>query len=339
MHGHADILGHRRALATLWQALERDALHHAYLFEGPRGVGKLTVALRLAMAANCTGDTTALPCGVCDTCRQIAAGSHPDVMRVAADPDKATATIAVDAVREIVRKTGYHRYGGKRRFILVDPAEAMAAPAANALLKTLEEPPEGTGFVLVTHNASALLPTILSRCQRVRFGAVPEAEVTAWLAERGHAEQAQLAARLGQGCPGRALALVEGGLERRLALRDRLLEVLGGRLTDIFDWSGELTQGKRQEWRDDVEALLEVIEDLLRDVVILGASDSSGDLLNADRPEIVERWRRALWPGGVSVCARAVGDLREELLVNVTGKTSLDALLTRLATELGPFRR
>ena len=126
--------------------------------------------------------------------------------------DRASKTIGVDAIREVVRRTGYHRYGSRRRFVFIEPAEAMQPAAANALLKTLEEPPEGTGFILNCTNASALLPTILSRCQRVRFGAVAADELTTWLQARGHGESSARAARLSQGCPGRALALLDGDL-------------------------------------------------------------------------------------------------------------------------------
>lgn len=339
MQGTGDILGHGPNLARLWGALERERLHHAYLFEGPRGVGKRTVAVRLAMAANCTGapDVAARPCGACSACRLVAAGTHPDVLLLAPDPSRASGTIAVDDVREVVRQTGYRRYTGRRRFVIVDPAEAMQAAAANALLKTLEEPPEGTGFVLVSHNASALLPTILSRCQRVRFGAVPSDALAPWLADRGHPEHAAVAARLAQGCPGRAVELVEGGLDRRLALRSRLLEVLGGRLPDLFDWSADLTGGKRQDWRGDVELVASILEDLLRDVVVL-ASGAGVPLLDPDLEPVLSRWAGALWPDGVEVCRRAIDDLRADLEVNVSGKTAVDALLTRVATELGPAR-
>lgn len=337
MEGPHDILGHGPILARLDSALAQGRIHHAYLFEGPRGVGKRTVAQRFAMAANCEAES-GRPCGSCSACRLVLAGNHPDVLVLSPDPSRASGTIAIDEVREIVRQTGYRRYTGRRRVVIVDPAEAMQAPAANALLKTLEEPPEGTGFVLVSHNASALLPTILSRCQRIRFGAVPHDQLANWLRERGHGETAHAAARLAQGCPGRALELVEGGLDGRLELRTRLFEVLGGRLPALFDWSAELTGGKRQDWREDVELLARIVEDLLRDVVVVG-SGSDVPLLEPELEPVLRRWAGVLWPDGVEVCRRAIEDLRADLEVNVTGKTALDAFLTRLATELGPARR
>ncbi len=336
MHsGTADILGHHTVIDRLWDALARGVLHHAYLFEGPSGVGKRMVALRLAMAANCTGTESGdrPPCGRCPPCKQIAAGSHPDVIVLAPDPKRATAIIPVDAVREVVRVAGYHRYNSKRRFILIDPAEALQPAAANALLKTLEEPPEGTGFILIATHASALLPTIVSRCQRVRFSAVPEADITQWLTTQ-RKDQPELAARLSLGCPGKALALAEGRLASRADMRQSLVHALHGGSSSIFDWSAKLTKGSRQEWSARVEALMALIEDLLRDVVVLG-SGSSAPLLNVDNRPLVEKWQAALWPRGVGACQAAIAEAREEMLVNVQGKLVLDAMLLRIRHELG----
>ncbi len=337
MVGTADILGHSRTVDQLWSALAQDTLHHAYLFEGPAGLGKHMLALRLAMAANCTDPGSRPPCGACPTCRQIAAGTHPDVITLGPTADRATANIPVEAIREIVRQSGYHRYNARRRFIIIDPVEAMGPSAANALLKTLEEPPQGTGFVLIASNASALLPTILSRCQRIRFGVVPIAEISQWLRSRG-IEDADLVARFAQGCPGRALDLADGGLAERLALRSRLLDVLAGRLQNVFDWSTEVVDGKRQVWVRRVEDVLEVMEDLLRDVVVCGAG-GGGELQNSDIPAVVQKWTAALWPSGVEACAAAMQETRDNLEVNVTGKTAVDALVLQLKKELGPACR
>ena len=288
------------------------------------------------MASNCTGGGDELPCGACPTCRQILSGTHADVIVLEPDAKRATANISVDSVREVVRLAGFHRYNARRRFVLIDPTEALGPAAANALLKTLEEPPDGTGFILIASNASALLPTILSRCQRIRFGAVPEPEIAAWLEKLGHPDSAS-ASHLAQGCPGRALALATGGLGERTALRTRLLDVLAGRLQNIFDWSQTVVDGKRQEWSPRVEAILEIIEDLLRDVVACAAGNER-PLQNRDIPEVVERWRSALWPSGVQTCADAIEEARRSLSVNVSGKTVLDALLATLKRELGPAR-
>jgi len=301
-------------------------------------VGKYTVALYLAQLANCEDATADHPCGRCGTCRQIAASSHPDVIHLLPDPSRASPTISVAQVREVVRRTGYHRYNARRRFILVDPAEAMNAPAANALLKTLEEPPAGTGFILIATNASSLLPTIRSRCQQVRFAAVEESEILRWLNGKG-VDHAERVARMCHGCPGRAMALVNGGLAEQTALRDDLLQVIGADLDHIFSWSSKLTAGKsRAVWSARVLRLLDTIDELLRDAAIVG-SNADQPLLNADMPQVVTQWSQALWPAGVTRCAAATAQARTNLERNVSGRLLVEALITRIATELGSARR
>lgn len=335
------LVGHAATLDRLTRAHDDGRLHHALLIEGPPGVGKHTLARRLALAVNCAaprgagllGPPAPRPCGQCPPCRQILAGTHPDVITLVPDPEKASQTIAVDQIREVVRVSGYHRHSAARRFVIVDPAEAMLPAAANALLKTLEEPNAGTTFILVASHARALLPTILSRCQRVRLGAVPEAELAAWLGERGHPDGPRLA-RLSMGCPGHALRLAEGELAERATLRDGLVRAVSGDLAALYEFSEKLCKGTRPEWSPRVEAVLGVLEDLLRDASIRGAGATS-PLLDEDARAIADDWGARLWPDGVARVSEAIAETREMLAVNVAGRTLLDALMARVRSELG----
>ncbi len=332
--GREEHIGHERMLEPLYRAAESDGLHHAYLLEGPVGVGKRQVADLLAMTANCTAPSpSARPCGHCNTCRTIRDGTHPDVMVLEPDASKASATIPVDAVREVIRQAGYHRYGARRRVVIVDPAEAMAEPAANALLKTLEEPPAGTGFFLVTHNAQALLPTIRSRCQRVRMGAVPTGRIARWLEAR-KVDDAAVLAELALGCPGRALELSGKGLATRAQLRAQLFDVLNGPIDGVFEFSQVLCKGARTDYAKRVDALVHLVEDLLRDVVVVGAGGDAG-LLNADAADDVRAMARRLYPDGVMRCSEAVQDARDQLAVYVSGRLVVDGLLCRMRQALG----
>jgi DNA polymerase-3 subunit delta' len=327
------LVGHQRVVQRLWEAMAADRLHHAYLFEGPQGVGKRTLATLVALGANCEAAPAKRPCGLCPTCKSIAEGTHPDVIVLEPDKSKASATIPVAAVREVIRQAGYRRYAARRRVVIVDPAEAMQEAAANALLKTLEEPPEGTGFLLVTHNASALLPTIRSRCQRVRMGAVPVRDIERWLQRRG-VEEAPALARLALGCPGRALALSGDGLEARAALRDELFAVLRGTVDDVFAFSQRLCSGNRAQWSKRVDRLLTLLEEVLRDVVVVG-SGGRQELLNDDARDDLRGLARRLYPGGVTRCAEALQLCRDDLEVYVSGRLAVDALLCRVRQALG----
>lgn len=333
------LVGHGVVLARLWDALKRDTLHHALLIEGPVGVGRSPVARLLAMASNCDGaplgDLDTSPCGACRSCVAITMGNHPDVLRLEPDADKAGGTIAVEDVREVLRKASYARYMGRRRFVVIEPAEALPPAAANALLKTLEEPPPGTHFVLIASQVASLLPTIRSRCQVVRMGPVPFDALVPWLRARGLAEPERIAAA----CRGRpALALVPELVQRRTERRDALLTALDGDTAARIAWAQALVAGKRQEWATAVDDVLDAVEDLLRDAALAAV----GSNLPRAAPDVAERtaaWGARAWPDGLTRCAAAVEEARAQLAVYVAGRMVLDALAARLAHELGPPRR
>ena len=328
------VLGHEQLLERLCAFVREDALHHALLFEGPAGVGKRLVAQYLSLFANCEDQPDGPPCGRCNSCVQILAGTHPDIIVVEPRTDRASRTIALEDVREVIRQAAFRRYSARHRFVVIDPAEAMQPAAANALLKTLEEPNPGTGFILVCANAGALLPTIRSRCQRIRFGVVDVEAITKWLIRLGHEDKASQAAGLSLGCPGRALTLASGDLSDRLTLRNELISALSGESQGRFDWSGKLTNGPRAVWRARVEHVLEVLEELLRDIAIHGAGANQA-LLHDDLSELTERWATAVWPDGATRIHARIQETRANLAAMVSGKLALDALLASVAGELG----
>jgi DNA polymerase-3 subunit delta' len=330
------LLGHADVLRGLTDALDADRLHHALLLEGAEGSGRRLVAQRLALYSSCEAPG-GRPCGQCGACRRILAGTHPDVILIAPDADSASGQISVDRVRDLVRAAILHRYSAPRRFIVIDPAEALPTSAANALLKTLEEPNPGTHFCLIARHAQGLLPTIVSRCQRVRLAPVPEDALVAWLEARG-VPDARAAARLSGGSPGRALAWSDGELAARRALRDELLAALGGDLERLMRFAETVTEGSRAESRGAVQSALAVVEDLLRDAA-LTASNRADRVLDLDAAPVTAAWAAALWPGGLTTCAQHLADARAQLAINVTPRTAVEALLAKLATELGSARR
>src|SRR6187397_1628489 len=237
-----DIIGHRRLVALLSRAVARETLPATLLFAGPRGVGKRRVAVGLAETLNCPTPVTTpdLPrdaCGECASCRRIARGVHPDVPVV--EPGE-LGSIKIEQVRDVVDRAGYRPFEGRRRLVIVDEAEAMVAAAQNALLKTLEEPPPASVFVLISSMPDALLPTVLSRCQRLRFGDLSAADVAdALMRDHGYKEtEARAAAADAEGSIGRALSVESAGVSDAREMALRLLEQTArtndpGRLIDV----------------------------------------------------------------------------------------------------------
>jgi DNA polymerase-3 subunit delta' len=165
----ADVHGQDRVVARLRAAVAGNRVHHAYLFTGPTGAGKRRAALALASALNCLR-APGEGCGECDACARIDADIHPDVVTIAREG--AAQIVPIESVRHnVIARVGLPPHEAKVRMFLFDEATALQGAAANALLKTLEEPPARTMFALMTTAPEQLLPTIRSRCQRVHFAA------------------------------------------------------------------------------------------------------------------------------------------------------------------------
>ncbi|ULH14588.1 DNA polymerase III subunit gamma/tau [Deinococcus sp. KNUC1210] len=170
------VVGQEHVKDVLKAALEQGRVGHAYLFSGPRGVGKTTTARLIAMTANCTTPGIK-PCGECESCLSVRAGNHPDVLEI-----DAASNNSVDDVRELREKVGLSAMRGGKKIYILDEAHMMSRAAFNALLKTLEEPPSHVIFILATTEPEKIIPTILSRCQHYRFRRLTPQEVAGKLA-------------------------------------------------------------------------------------------------------------------------------------------------------------
>ncbi len=217
----SSIIGHSRVIVQLKKQLKADRLPPAFLFHGPKGVGKLLTARALTMAANCLdADARAKgdACGACRMCVNISKGIHPDVTVVdlafqaalREEPVEKQQRIRIDTIREAVDRAQQKAVEARRKVFILDDAETMLPEAANSLLKMLEEPPKDTFWVLVSARKSSMLNTIISRSQDMAFSALTDADTAAVLAEQGlSAEEADFLAPLAQGSAYRALRVRE----------------------------------------------------------------------------------------------------------------------------------
>jgi DNA polymerase III subunit delta' len=324
-----DIVGHRHLLELMAQAAVRETLPPSLIFAGPDGVGKRQAAVALAQLLNCqfrggakgsaeavalqglpgrsakasaerttsmfAGDEAPDACGVCASCTRIARGVQADVLLV--EPDEA-GSIKIDQVRAAIERAGYRPFEGRRRIVIIDNAAEMVEPAQNALLKTLEEPPATSVFILVTSRPDVLLPTVRSRCQRLRFGRLGLREVAdALISAHGYSEaDARVAAALADGSIGRALDGASGELVEAREAAARLLESLADtkdparRLESALGLPGA---GRGKVDRDKLAGCLWSLSSILRDVGILVSRADERSLANPDLRPLLQRLVRS----------------------------------------------
>lgn len=329
----APFIGNDRARARLSKLVESDRLHPCLLWEGAEGVGKATTALWLAMLANCdAADHHARPCGQCWSCRQIPKGQHPDVIRVGLDPSKTAPIISVAQAREVISQLTVKPFHARRRFVIIDPADAMTPEAANALLKTFEDPPAQTHFILVTSAPASLLLTVRSRSQRLRFAPVAESEIVTWLQGQGIG-QAEKLARASEGCPGRAMVMdpeSEGGMQDA---RDALLDALEKDVAGRLKYAETLCRGDRSKWTAAVDDTLDALGGLIRDTMAVRAGGTP--FYNPDQPEVIARWASCLDEAALASLTHTLAEAHERLSRFVSGRLVMDAVLADVARKVG----
>jgi len=232
-----DLIGQKHVSQTLKNAIAQNRLAHAYLFVGPRGIGKTSTARILAKALNCIHGPTITPCGVCDNCREIAAGNSLDVIEI-----DGASNNSVEDVRQLRENVRYAPAKGRYKIYLIDEVHMLSSAAFNALLKTLEEPPPHVKFIFATTEPQKVLPTILSRCQRFDLHRIPANLIAQHLQFIAGKEKITLE-------PAAAHAIArgaEGGLRDAESMLDQLVGFCGEKISEadvlnVFGFTSQQT--------------------------------------------------------------------------------------------------
>jgi DNA polymerase-3 subunit delta' len=264
-----EVVGHQRSLQILRRMIETGRIHHAYLFTGMEGIGKRLVALNMAKALNCA-EPGGEACDSCRSCRLIDKGVHPDIILI----EPTGESIKIEQIRELERSIAFKPYEARWRVILIDRAERMTRDAANALLKTLEEPPPWTTVILSARTIESLPATVLSRCQRIRFSPLSHEEVKKVLLDRLSTEEITMLAPLTGGSPGRALQMDSEEIKR---VKDLVISALSPSLNRRLQIARELAH---EEGRGRL--FLEILGGWLRDLIIYQETQEDRTLFNRD---------------------------------------------------------
>lgn len=334
-----DIYGHEWAIEQLRSNIRSNRVAHAYLFAGPPGIGKSLLALRMAQALNCErqmGD----PCLQCRACRRIEHGSHPDV-RVAGMATQAAAAKADEAVRQKELKIATIRewqhdialrpYEAAWRVLILHDAERLSEEAANAMLKTLEEPPDYATLLLVAHS-SELLPTIVSRCRVLRLRPLPREQVAAALQARGATPElaTELAAWSGGRIGWAISVLVDPAAQA--ARREQLAELIGLAEQDLsvgLRWAEQRAKEYRAGEQETALAWLELWQSWWRDVVYVAAGCDEA-VTNVDRRAELAAVARRVTPATALAFLQQIIAAAQQLRENVNPQLALEHLVLHL---------
>lgn len=322
----SDFLGNTAIVDSIRRQLARGRLPQSLLFSGTRGIGKWTLAQGIAQAVNCARNSHDF-CDDCSSCRRIVGGVYPDVKNI--EPEEQF--IVIDQIRDVSREVFFRPFEGKRRVFIIDQAEKMNAPAANAFLKTLEEPPETSILILVTSRPNDLLPTIRSRCQTYRFAPLPPKAIEKLLERRVSfaPEERSLLARIAAGSLGEALTL---DLAQYRLHRQEMLGLLEACSGNFLYAHGAQAAAPWLDKRNKAyfDEKLSILFSLIRDLFLLKLDPAAPNVTHVDIQSKMVSLASRLSTEQLGNAARALDHIQTGARRNLNRGLAVDVLLLQL---------
>ena len=321
------VIGQDKILALLGHSLKEDNIAHAYLLVGPRHVGKRTLALNLAQALNC--DDPEPPCSQCHSCHRILEGKHADVTCLGL---ASQVEIGIDDIRGLQRLANLPPYEGKCKVFIIDEAEYLSTEAANSLLKILEEPPPKVVWLLLAAEERHLLPTIISRCQRLELKPTPSKQIQQILTDSYNVDldKAKLLVRLCHGCLGWALSSLADNelLHQRSQKIDKLASLLTASLEQRFAYAQELAI----QFNQDRRSIMEVMDTWLNwwhDLMLI-KGDYKEAITNVDYEVILEKQANEMSLKEIKDFTATLCLTEEDISRNVNARLAFESLMLNM---------
>lgn len=311
-----DIIGQKGAIDKILGSLESGEFGHAWLFTGPRGVGKWTTAKIMAAALNCEDRG----CGRCLSCKKIMREIHPDIFLIEPEGN----FILIEQIRQLLQSISLKNFEGKTKVIIIDEADKLTTEAANILLKTLEEPPQNLVFILVSSNIDALLPTVISRCRLVQFRPLPAGEMISFLIERYDLsyDEAALATKLSGSIMGNAISFAISPIKKER--RKKVMRIVQD--IDRFDLA-EITFVAEELLGEVKRPLNELKEKHKKEISELKSQFNLGNIPSQIKKRIEQRQKRELsheeHQGFEEILGAMASWFRDIILLKDTGREDL----------------
>ncbi|MCD6600165.1 MAG: DNA polymerase III subunit [Dehalococcoidia bacterium] len=328
------VIGQDKILTLLDNSLKQNSLAHAYILLGAPHIGKMTLAINIAQALNC--DDTKPPCGKCQSCRHIATGKHADVTCVTLDSKLTSRTeIGIDTIKELQRTANLPPYEGKCKVLIIYEAEYLSTEASNRLLKILEEPPQNVVWLLLSAEEPRLLPTIISRCQRLVLKPVPPEQIQKLLTDSNgiKASKAKLLSRLCQGCPGWALSAAADDdlLQQRKKRIDKIKSLVEGTLTQRFTYAQQLGS----IFSKDRRAAMKIMDTWLtwwHDLMLIKGGYEEA-ITNVDYGATLKKQAKELSLNQIKEFLVNLFQTQKAISMNVNARLALESLMLNLPTK------
>ena len=323
MAGFSEILGHEQIIEHLQNAIQMKKVSHAYILDGEEGAGKKMLARAFAQTLQCEQGGTE-PCGTCHSCKQALSGNQPDIIWVSHEKP---ASIGVEDIREqLCGDIQIKPYSSPYKIYIVDEAEKMTVQAQNALLKTIEEPPAYGVILLLTTNADAFLPTILSRCVTLKLRPVKQEQIRNYLMEELHVPdyQADICAAFARGNVGKAKRLAES--DQFGELKDHVIHLVR-HLGDMEVY--ELTEAVRKasDYKADINDYLDLLALWYRDVLLFKATRQIEGLVFADEINTISAQASKSSYEGLEQILKALEKAKVRLKANVNFELTMELLM------------